>query len=1005
MNSTAQYRRFVGVHLGLVALVMLVLLPGTASAQAIGGAVTDATGGVLPGVTVEARSPALIEQVRTAVTNAAGQYLIIGLESGVYSVTFSLPGFSTLLREGVQLSTDFTANIDAELTVGSLNETLTVTSASPVVDVQSVTRQTSMDREIIDTIPSGRSFQNLAVLIPGMVFSAGNTGMGSDIGGQGGQTQFRVGIHGGATFDQHIDIDGLGIETGQNGGADSHAWLAEGNFSEIVMNYSANKAEVETGGVRINMIPRDGGNEFSGTFSLSFSDPAFQSANIDQDLVDRGFASGSQNRIQKMWRVTPTFGGPIMRDKLWFHLSHSTNRVDSFVANLFPDTDKNDLDYTPITDNPDDGTIDDQLMRSTALRLTWQATPRNKFTTFWDNTSQDRDHFLAGFIGGLVSEEASIDRRIRTNVYQATWTMPVTTRLLLEAGFGIYDQASRSKSAAGVDTSLPPALIIASSGGTKFVRGFASWFPRNAGSQNDVVGSQTYRFSMSYVTGSHAFKVGVNFQNRRWDLFPIRDVNVRYRSPGFYASSFLANVLRLNHGAQFFSNSESIDKDVAPLGLYVQDQWTVDRLTINAGVRFDYFGASWPAGEIEVSQYRAVPFAYDGDSPYGFKDLQPRLGVAYDLFGDGRTAVKVTANRYADQLTTDILDRLTPADSPPMSRAWRDLNGDGIIQGDPLIVEANGEFIRNDGNPAFGQPLITVAVDPEFGTGWGQRLANWEYSAGVQHELRDNVSVNFAYFYRTFTNFGVTDDANLSASDFDTFTLTVPEDSRLPGGGGYTISDLRDIKPEALGRAPFAVRTSAKPFGDRTQTWKGFDVTTNARLQDLLLQGGISSGSTSLDSCAVQAAVPDSAGRGEWCKSSTKWLTRASFLASYTLPYGIQVAGTFQSQTGPSRSADVDFSAAATDLDRPLSRNLTVNVIEPGTEYGERANLFDLRFTKILSFRRTRLRASFDLYNVFNNNSATGEVNDFIIGGNDEYLTPTAIIPGRLVKFAFLIDF
>ena len=1003
MNGTAQHGRFVGVHLGLVALVMLVLLPGTASAQAVGGTVADTTAGVLPGVTVEARSPVLIEQVRTAVTDSAGQYLITALESGVYSVTFTLPGFRTLMREGVELSSGFTANIDAQLTVGALEETITVTIATPAVDVQSVTQQTSMDREIIDTIPSGKSFQNLGVLIPGMVYNAGNTGMGSDIGGQGGQTQFRLGIHGGATSDQHLDIDGMGIETGQNGGSDSMAWLAEGNFSEIVMDYSANSAEVETGGVRVNLIPREGGNEFSGSFSTSFSDPSLQAENIDQDLIDRGFAENSQNRIQKMWRFTPSFGGPIMQNKLWFHISHTTNRVDSFVANLFPDTDKNDLDYTPITDNPDDGTIDDQLMRSQALRLTWQATPRNKFTAYWENTSQDRDHFLAGFLGGLVTEEASIDRRIRTNVYQATWTMPVTSRVLLEAGFGIYNHASRSRSAAGVDTSLPPALLIASSGGTKFVRGFASWFPRNAGSQNDQIGSETYRFSMSYVTGSHALKVGVNYQNRELNFAPLRDVNVRYRAPGFFANAFLASFL--NHGAEFFSNSELIEKDVSPLGVYVQDQWTLDRLTINAGLRLDYFEGGWPDGEIETSQYRAVAFPFQGDSPYGFKDLQPRLGVAYDLFGTGKTALKVTANRYADQLTNDILDGLTPADSPVMARAWRDLNGDGVIQGDPLIVAANGEFVRNDGNPAFGQPVVTVAVDPDYGTGWGQRTANWEYSAGVQHELRDNVSVNFAYFYRTFTNFGVTDDANLSASDYDTFSVVVPLDSRLPGGGGNTISGLRDIKPGSLGRAPNDLRTSAQPFGDRTQTWKGFDLTTNARLEDLLLQGGISSGTTSLDSCDLQAAVPDNFGRGEFCKSSTDWLTRASFLASYTLPYGIQVAATFQSQTGPQRSADVSLPQSSTDLGRPLSQNLEINVIDPGTEYGERANLFDLRFTKIINAGQTQIRASFDIYNAFNNNSATGEVNDFTIGGNDDYLTPTAIIPGRLAKFSVLLDF
>ena len=771
-NGTSRLLSSAVSRVFLVVLCLLTLGQGSALAQSIGGTVSDATGAVLPGVTIEARSPALIEQVRTTVTDGAGQYLITGLESGTYSVTFRLSGFDTLLREGIVLSADFTANVDAQLTVGSVEETITVSGASPVIDVRNVNQQVAMDRELIDTIPSGKSFQNLGVLIPGMYFDPGNTGMGSDIGGQGGQTQFKLGIHGSDPFDQNITIDGMGMETGQNGGADTMAWLSEGNFSEIVMNYSANSAEVETGGVRINMIPREGGNDFSGSFFTSFSHPNLQAGNIDQDLIDRGFAEGSQNRISDMWRVNPTIGGPIIRDRLWFHYSHTTNRVDGFVANLFPDSAPNDLDYTPTTTDPDSQTIDDQLQRSNAVRLTWQATQENKISFFYDRTSQDRSRFLAGFIGGLVTEEAAINRQITTHVSQASWTLPATNRLLFEAGFSAYRHESISANVETVDPTTIPALVLGSTGGTAFVRGFASWFPRNPSAQNDNMKSETYRASMSYVTGTHALKVGLYLQNRELDFRPVRTVNVRYRNSGYWASPFLAGLFP--HGAEFFSNSEFIQKDVAPLGIYAQDQWTLDRLTINAGVRFDYFGASWPAGEIETSQYRAEVFPYDGDSPYSFKDLQPRLGVAYDLFGDGRTALKVSANRYADQLTSDILDGLTPADSPTMSRLWRDFNGDGLIQGDPLNVLANGEFILNDGNPAFGQPLLTVAVDPNYGTGWRQRKANWEYAAGVQHELRPNMSVEFGYFYRTFTNFEVIDDNNLSASDFDTYSATVP---------------------------------------------------------------------------------------------------------------------------------------------------------------------------------------------------------------------------------------
>ena len=997
MNGTAQHQRLVGVLLGLVALVTLMLLPGTASAQAIGGAVTDTTGGVLPGVTVEARSPVLIEEVRTAVTDGAGQYLIIALQSGDYTVTFSLPGFSSLLREGVQLSAGFTANIDAQLAVGSVQETITVTDASPVVDVLTVAQHASIDREVIDTIPSGKSFQNLGVLVTGMNAGAGLSSLGNDVGGQGGQTQLRLSIHGGSSTDQAIQIDGMGMNQGQRQG-DTLMWVSEGNFSEISLDYSASSAEVETGGVRVNMIPKEGGNSFSGGFFTNFSTQGLQSSNIDDDLVSRGLSPDSENRISELWRVNPSVGGPIARRKLWFFVSHTTNVADQFVAGLFPDSDPNDLAFTPV-DDPDSQTVDDQLMRSQALRLTWQAAPQHKIAFFWDNTSQDRDHFLAGIINGLVKEEGSVRRQIRTNLYQASWTGAMTNRLLFEAGASMFNHVSRSLNHENVAPGLPPALLLPT---PAFVRGYGGWFPRIPSRQNDQIINVVTRGSVSYVTGSHAFKAGFNWEERDLNFSPISDTNLRYRN--YWTSPFFRTIGLFN-GAEYSAVSSFIETTVSPRSLYAQDQWTVDRLTVNAGVRFDYWGAGFPDGEIAPSTYRLESFSFQGQQPFGFTDLNPRLGIAYDLFGDGKTAIKASASRYSTQMTNDQVSSLSPTDPASMKRVWDDVNFDGIVQGDPLIVEANGELIRDDGNPAFGLPVVTALVDSDWATGFGERGGNWEYSASVQRELASNVSLNVAYFYRTFVNFNVTDTLALGPEDYDTFSVTAPLDPRLPGGGGNVVSGLFARKLGALGRAPDSVRQRADNFASQSQSWKGLDISLNARLEDLLLQGGVSTGSTSFDRCALNALVPERAGTGEFCESSTNYLTQVKLLAAYTLPYGVQVSGTFQSNPGPQRSADVTFSADQTDLGRALSTGtVEVNVIEPGTEYGERANLFDLRVTKILNFGQTRVRAMLDLYNAFNNNAAVVENYDLVTGGTT-YLTPSGIIPGRLVKIGFQFDF
>lgn len=992
-----------------VCLVAVMVLPRTAAAQAIGGTVRDTSGAVLPGVTVDASSPVLIEKSRTTVTDGTGQFLITGLVSGTYSVTFALDGFQKSVREGVVLSAGFTANVSAQLAVGSLEETITVTGAAPVVDIQSVNQQAVMNRQFLDDIPSGRSFQNLGILVPGMVSSGGNTGAGSDVGGQGGQTQFKLGIHGSDPNDQSITVDGMGQESGQNGGADSMAWLSDVNFAEIVMNYSSNTAEVETGGVRVNMIPREGANTFSGMIMSNFSDPALQANNIDADLIKRGLPANSANRVSKMWRVSPALGGPIMRDKAWFFGAHTSNRTDSFANGIFPDSVQGDLDYTPTRNDPKSQSVDDQIMRSNAGRITYQLTGKDKLAIYVDRTSQRRAHFFIGGQAGRIGEEGSIDRSISTILSQVTWTRPATNRLLFEAGVGTYRHNSVSANVPTIPAGAIPALLVGSSSGTAFVNGFASWFPRNPSNQIDHQMIETYRGAVSYVTGAHAFKVGFQFQNRELNFEPKRALDFKYNT---YVVSAALRATVPNQ-AQFFANSQLIEKDVRPFGFYAQDKWTINRLTLNLGVRLDRFAARFPSGEIEISTYRAVPFKFDGDAPYAFKDLQPRLGAAYDLFGNGKTALKFSAGRYADQLTNDILDNLTPSDIAPMTRQWRDTNGDGRIDGDPLNPLANGEFIRADGNPNFGQPRITVRVDPDYGKGWGMRTANWEYAASAEHELFPNVQVEFGYFHRSFVNFEGLDNTSLAASDYEQFSVRVPTDPRLPGGGGYTISNLYDIRPTSLGRAVQTLRTSSKDFGgDPKLTWNGFDISANARLRNVTLRGGFSAGGASWNTCGLKAALPEIGtlatritGRGEFCDHSEDWPLRGSLVASYNLPLGFQVSGTMTSSPGPSREAVITLPASATTLNRPISQALNINVIAPGTEFGERANIYDMRVTKFFNIGRTKLRAMVDMFNALNNNAPTREDYVLTVTGADNYLRPGTIMPGRLIKFGAQLEF
>ncbi len=789
-----------GIRAG--ALTTLVLLtPAWAAAQAIGGTVTDQTGAVLPGVTVEVRSPVLIEQVRTAVTDGAGEYLITGLLSGVYTVTCTLDGFRVVDRDGIRLSAGFTAPVDVELAVGALTETVTVTTASPVVDVRGVTQQRSMNHEVIDTIPSGKSYQALAELIPGMVVSLGAQTV--DVGGLEIGSFDQLSIHGGVPSDHQLEVDGLptGAQVRNVAGV---LVAAQSSYGEYAFSYAANAAEVQTGGVRVNLIPQGGGNTFSGRVFANGSHSDLQANNIDDDLIARGLPADSQNRLSELWSIEASVGGPIVRDRLWFHLGHVRSVADAFVAGLFADSDANDLNYTPLTNDPSRQTIFESLGVSSSLRLTWQATTRNKFTAYWDHNGGPQTRNLFAESSAIVDESA-FEQNNPAETVQVTWTNPVTTRLLLEAGFSHHALSVREESDPRVDRRLPGAFLIDQGVAVRGIGYIALVTP--AAFLDGVHGqardgfTNGYRASLSYITGSHAFKAGVTAEQIHETRRPIDD-------PSQFLFTWQDQLRPFRLGfAGFTANGTAIASQIDPnLGLYVQDQWTRDRMTVNAGLRFDYQRAHYPDQIVGVSRYRAEPFPIEGDTPIRWSDLQPRLGVAYDLFGNGRTALKASANRYSLRFGIESLDGINPADPLPMFRGWLDANGDGVVQGDPLILAANGELIFSDGNPGFGQPVQTTFVDPDWAVGWGKRSANWEYSASVQHELRPNVSLDVGFFYRTFVNFSVAADRNLGPEDFTTYTLFVPEGPEFPNGGG-TRSPGSSTETWTHGGAP---RTSSR---------------------------------------------------------------------------------------------------------------------------------------------------------------------------------------------------
>jgi len=422
-----------------LALVLMLPLGAAAQTSGIAGEVKDSSGAVLPGVTVEVASPALIEKVRSAITDGAGRYSVTSLRPGTYSVTFTLPGFNTAKREGIELTSDFTATINADLKVGAVEETITVAAASPLVDVQSITTRTVMTRDVLDSIPSGRNIQAVGIMIPGTSLAIGGGGaLSRDVGGSGSLQQSPLQYRG--SGDTVQTVEGLRLNNLCGNGQYSGVYWNDGSFQEISFVTGADSAEMGQGGMRVNMVPKDGGNTFRGTLTANYAGESFATSNLRDNLAG-DLTFNPNNRITNVakvldiWDVNPSIGGPILRDKLWFNYTFRHWGVNKFVADSYFDRNPSPFIYEADLSQPG---IDDGHIVSNAGRIAFQVSSKDKISVYHDQQQKYRNHW--GISASIPPEASAIQVTPVSFVDVAKWTRTHTSRLLLEAGFGIYDQ-------------------------------------------------------------------------------------------------------------------------------------------------------------------------------------------------------------------------------------------------------------------------------------------------------------------------------------------------------------------------------------------------------------------------------------------------------------------------------------------------------------------------------------------------------------------------------------
>jgi hypothetical protein len=940
-----------------VASVMISMLAGSARAQSaasIVGAVRDATGAVLPGVTVEAASPELIEKVKSAVTNDGGLYQIVDLRPGVYTVTFTLTGFSTVKREGLELAANFTATVNVEMRVGALEETITVSGASPVVDVSSPGKAQALPREVLDAIPTGRTAQSYAQLIPGV------TNAQPDVGGAHAMSQVGMNLRGNGAKETTVMLDGIQLN-GMCGDGTTQAYTNTQSYEEMVFQTSGAGADVATPGVRQNMVPRQGGNQFSGSFNGTYSNKDWQGDPINDDLLARGLVLGP--RLNGLTNAEYGVGGKILQDRFWWFNAGRRITADEAVPDTFyPDGSQG---------------INEQYVKNLSLRLTYQLSKKHKLTGYADRVSKYVGHDMqAGYDPATASRVWEPSKLYMQGQVKLTSTL--TSRALLEVGYSQYQAYRHTTYQPGVEQPYGSAEWFSTVTHRDTSRGTVS----EAAPGGNYYLMPTRRFMSavaSYVTGSHNLKVGVQD-------------NFGFLEQGTTLNGALHQVYQNGNPVQVsIYNTPERDRYTmkGQWGVFGQDSFTYHRLTLNAGLRFEYFSSEIAAEE--SGQGRFVPLrTYGPESMPVWKTLSPRLGATYDLFGDAKTALKFSVNKYQLGATDGVAADYNPMRLQSSTVDWRDLNGDDVAQGSPgcafgsagceinfAQLPANFGLIRTGCQVVFSPgstPCGTDQVDPEM-----KRDYEWAWNVGIQRELLPRVSVSANWFYTKFYNLRTTTNTLRTFADYTPVQIASPLDGSI-----VTMYNVSSAKVSAVQNL-----NSNDPDARR---WNhAVELGFSARMPG----GGNVFGGFAIDRTQnVQCSFTDDPNRLNYCDDTNNdipWKHQFKVAGSRPLKYGLQLGASFTTYnyiltTGTNPVLGTVWNITRTtrypaDCKGPCTPGAIVNpgmtvsqmnvpLVAPGTEFSDRIYQVDLTVGKWFTVRRVRLQPEASLFNAFNNHAA-----------------------------------
>ncbi|HYK62472.1 MAG TPA: carboxypeptidase regulatory-like domain-containing protein, partial [Bryobacteraceae bacterium] len=795
---------FAGRICGGFALLAL-LSPLVTAQSTITGVARDTSGAVMAGVRVEAASEALIERSRTATTALDGRYTIVDVRPGQYTITFTVEGFATV-RQQIEIPANVTVPVDAEMKIGSVGESVTVESRVATVDVDNVAHPAVLSRSDMDAIPSARNMQSLGSYVPGIHLNT------PDVAGSMQVQQTYITTHGNQAFEATYLLDGMLINSTIGDGR-AQNYIDNAIVQETTYQTSNVTAEVSGGGVYTNMVPKDGGNQFHGDLFLGWVHSSFVGSNIDQNLIQRGVSG--QFTVHKIEDFDGSVGGPIKRDKLWFLVTGRKQVSDLQSSGSFFSDGRPGIEH--------------DLLYTGTGRLTWQVSPRNKFSgTFqrvWKTISADIVSSLFGLGAGMSPYNAtnpdvsSLKRDpVMYYILQGKWTSTVTPRLLVQGGFSLNKEDFNVLYQPGVQKNPFTAGWYANASQLD-----VALLTRSvAGATNSYNKYDRYAWSASgaYVTGSHTIKFG--FQDSYGPAF----VNNVANGDAYYRYT---NGVPLDVTAY---NTPTVSKPRlnADLAIYAMDTWRYKRLSVTAGLRFEYLSAqidpeSAPAGRFVPARSFAQVDCSTVRGLGCFKNWAPRFGVVYDLFGNHKTAIKAGFGKYNAPVVTSVLNNFNPMFLTTVNIPWVNAPKTACA---PACYPQGAGFGQGDlgpnPNPSFGI-LQNRHLDPNF-----NREYNLQYSAGVQRELWRGVTLNFNWNRRADYQQMLSLNYAVPPSAWAPYQITNPLDG--------TPLTLFNLQPSYFGLTPAVHQTNA-PQSLRSNTYNGFETSVTARLpHGAFLYGG-----------------------------------------------------------------------------------------------------------------------------------------------------------------------